>query len=177
MRDMIKMGLILLLITSISGLVLGVTNSMTEGIIMERAMEGDIASMQALIADADTFDAVTGEGIDDVALVQEVFAGKQGDEVVGFTIKLNPSGYGGEIEIMVGISITSEITGVEILSHTETPGLGSKITEPEFREKFIGKATAESTSVDAISGATVSSDAVNQGVRTAALLYEEVLKN
>jgi electron transport complex protein RnfG len=177
MRDIIKMGLILLLITSISGLLLGVTNSMTEGIILERAMAGDIASMQNLIADADTFDAVTGEGIDDAPLVQEVFAGKQGDEVVGYTIKVNPSGYGGAIEIMVGISTANDITGVEILSQTETPGLGSKVTEPEFREKFIGKSTTESTAVDAIAGATVSSDAVNHGVRTAVLLYEEVLKN
>ena len=177
MRDMIKMGLILLLITSISGLVLGVTNSMTEGIILERSMAGEIESLQSLIPDADSFEPVSDSAIDEAGSVKEVFAGKSGDAVVGYTIKVTANGYGGVVEMMVGINDSHEIAGVDILTQTETPGLGTKITEDNFRDQFVGLSTDGSVTVDAIAGATVSSDAVNQGVRTAAALYEEALRN
>lgn len=177
MRDMIKMGLILLLITAVSGLVLGVTNSMTEGIILERAMEGDKESLQVLLGDADGFEPVESEGIDAVNMVKEVFAGKQGDAVIGYAIKLAPNGYGGEIEMMVGINTKNEITGVEILSQTETPGLGTKITEPGYTDQFSGLSAEGDVSVDAIAGATVSSDAVVNGVNTAISLYQDILTN
>ena len=177
MRDMVKLGLILLLITSVSGLVLGVTNSLTEGIILERAMEGDIASMQALVPDADGFETADLSGIDVPSIVNEVYLGTQNGSVVGYTVKLSPNGYGGSIEMMVGISSTGEISGVEILSQSETPGLGSKITEADFLGQYTGLSTDGSVAVDAISGATVSSDAVNSGTQAAANLYEETLKN
>ena len=177
MRDMIKMGLILLLITAVSGLVLGVTNSMTEGIIMERAMEGDRASLEVLLGDADGFEPIEGAEIDAVSMVREVFAGKQGDTVIGYAIKLAPNGYGGEIEMMVGINTNDEITGIQILSQSETPGLGTKVAEPDFTEKFSGLSAEGNVSVDAISGATVSSDAVVNGDNTAISLYQDFLNN
>lgn len=177
MRDMIKMGLILLLITTISGLILGVTNSMTEGIILERAMESDRASLEMLLVDADGFEPVEGEEIDAVSMVRDVFVGKEGDAVIGYAIKLAPTGYGGEVEMMVGINSNDEITGVEILNQTETPGLGTRITEPDFTGKFNGLTADGDVSVDAISGATVSSNAVISGVNTAISLYQDTLKN
>ncbi len=176
MRDMVKMGLILLLITAVSGLVLGVTNSMTEGIIMERALENDRASLEELLGEADSFEPVEGAEIDNVSMVRDVFAGREGDTVIGYAIKLAPNGYGGEIEMMVGIT-NDEISGVEILSQTETPGLGSKITEPDYTDRFSGLSADGDVSVDAISGATVSSDAVVNGVNTAVSLYQDFLKN
>jgi len=177
MRDMVKMGLILLLITAVSGLVLGVTNSMTEGIILERAMEGDMASLEVLLGDADSFEPVEGEEIEAANIVRDVFVGKQGETEVGYAIKLAPTGYGGEIEMMVGININDEITGVEILTQAETPGLGSKITEPDYTDRFNGLSADGDVSVDAISGATVSSNAVVTGVNTAVSLYQDFLKN
>lgn len=177
MRDMVKMGLILLLITAVSGLVLGVTNSMTEGIILERAMAGDLASLQVLLGDADSFEPVTGEDVDAVSFVKEVFAGKQGNEVVGYAIKLATTGYAGPVEIMVGITTGARVTGVEILSHSETPGLGTRITEQEFRDQFVGLDASGDANVDVISGATVSSNAVINGVNVAISLFQDFLKN
>ncbi|SMP49799.1 FMN-binding protein [Anoxynatronum buryatiense] len=177
MRDMIKMGLILLLITSIAGLVLGITNSMTEGIILERAMAGDIASMQVLLSEADSFEPVDHEEISASSMIKEVYAGYKGGDLVGFTIKVAPGGYGGPIEMMVGIDATAEITGIEILEQTETPGLGTKITEESYKTQFTGLTADSSIAVDTIAGATVSSEAVNNGVRAAAALYEDILNN
>jgi len=177
MRDMIKMGLILLLITSVAGLVLGVTNSLTEGIILERAMAGDIASMQVLLPNADSFEPVEHEEISSSTIIREVYAGFSNGDLVGYNIKVSPNGYGGAVEIMVGIAVTHELTGIEILEQTETPGLGTKITEEAYKSQFIGLSTDGSATVDTIAGATVSSEAVNTGVRAATTLYEDFLKN
>jgi Na+-translocating ferredoxin:NAD+ oxidoreductase subunit G len=179
MRDMIKMGLILLLITSISGLVLGVTNSLTEDIILQRALEGDMASMQALIPDVDTYEPVDVSGVDipGINLVGDVYAGITDGAPVGYIINVSPTGYGGAIEMMVGINVGHEIAGVEILTHTETPGLGSVVANEEFRNQYSGLTTDGSVAVDTISGATASSSAVNHGVSVAAALYEETLRN
>ena len=179
MRDMIKMGLILLLITSISGLVLGVTNSLTEDLILQRALEGDLASMQVLMPDADSYEPVDISAVDipGINLIGDVYAGIADGTPVGYIINVSPAGYGGNIEMMVGINTNHEIAGVEILSHSETPGLGSVIVNEEFRDQYAGLTTDDSVTVDTISGATVSSAAVNQGVSVAADLYEETLRN
>ncbi len=177
MRDMVKMGLILLLITAISGLILGVTNSMTEGIILERALESDRASLEVLLEDADGFEPVESAEIDSVDIVTDVFVGTQGETVVGYAVKVAPNGYGGEVEMMVGINTNDEITGVVILSQSETPGLGTKITEPDYTDRFIGLSAEGDVSVDAIAGATVSSTAAVNGVNTAIALYQDTLKN
>ena len=179
MRDMIKMGLILLLITSISGFVLGVTNSLTEDIILQRALEGDIEAMQALIPDVDNYEPVDISEVDieGINIVGDVYAGVTDGSPVGYIINVSPVGYGGDIEMMVGISTNHEVAGVEIQRHTETPGLGSVIVNEEYRGQFSGLPTDEPVAVDTISGATVSSEAVNRGVSVAADLYEEALRN
>lgn len=177
MREILKMGLILLLITSVSGVVLGAVNSMTAGIIEERAIGEDIASMQVLVPEADNFSIFDMEQIEEPGVVKEIFEGLRSDEIVGYAIKARANGYGGPVEIMVGIDSSHTLNGVEVLSHSETPGLGDKITESSFREQFTGHPTTESLSVDTISSATVSSEAVIKGVEDAINLYENYLRN
>ncbi|MFT6866913.1 MAG: electron transport complex protein RnfG [Cyclobacteriaceae bacterium] len=86
-------------------------------------------------------------------------------------------GYNGKIELMVGIDKNGIIKNIEVLSHTETPGLGSKIKDEDFLSQFIGKTLIDEEikvkkdggDVDAISGATISSrafcDAVTQALQ------------
>jgi electron transport complex protein RnfG len=85
-----------------------------------------------------------------------------------------PNGYAGDIEIMVGVDTAGVITGLEILKHAETPGLGSKIKTPKFRSQYIGKSINDpqtwavnkdpgGTFVP-ITGATISSRAVTSAI-------------
>jgi electron transport complex protein RnfG len=79
-----------------------------------------------------------------------------------------PDGYSGNIEIMVGVDPAGAVTGIEILSHAETPGLGAKITQPAFKKQFVGKnlenadwrVKKDGGQFDQITGATISPRAV-----------------
>lgn len=187
MKDILKMGVILLIFTAVSATVLGVTNSMTEGIIAERLHAENIAAIAALLPEAEDFELLDKEVHAGRNLVVEIYEGSVGGEVVGYTIKANPNGYGGRVEVLTGISIDGTITGVRIGTQSETPGLGTKITEPNFLAQFLGKGTdqdfvttkggeAGDQYINAITGATVSTDAVTNGVNVARNVFVEVLK-
>lgn len=89
----------------------------------------------------------------------------------GKAIAVSPRGYGGPIEMMVGIDEKGKISGVKILSHRETPGLGANIVKPKFLEQFKGKTLKDpiepKKDIDAVTGATISSRAVCAGVKEA----------
>ncbi len=91
-------------------------------------------------------------------------------------------GYGGVIDILVGLENETTIKGVTIVSHLESPGLGARITESSFREQFIGVNIAdvalrqEGGEIDAITGATISSKAVVEAIRDAAVEKIESLE-
>lgn len=89
----------------------------------------------------------------------------------GRAIAVRTRGYGSEIELLVGIDKRGAVSGLKVLSHRETPGLGAKITAPAFLGQFQGKKITDRIAVkediDAITGATVSSRAVCKGVRDA----------
>ncbi|RKY36334.1 MAG: hypothetical protein DRP78_03925 [Candidatus Omnitrophota bacterium] len=111
------------------------------------------------------------------------------DKLLGWCLQLTSSGYGGQMQLLVGIDTEKAITGVKVLEHKETPGLGSKInelkykeTEPAFLRQFKNKKYTDLTffkngdkdKIQAITGATISSKAVLDGVR---LGIEAFLKN
>jgi len=94
-------------------------------------------------------------------------------EEIGKIFTTSSLGYGGYIKIKVGIDKNGKIKGIKILQHNETPGLGAKITEDKFLSQFKGKTAEElylkkdksEGRIDAITGATISSRAVTDGVR------------
>ena len=87
------------------------------------------------------------------------------DVIKGYTFIAEGNGYGGAINILIGINADHSIKGMEVLSHTETPGLGSKITEEAFTKQFEGllaedvAIVKDGGKIDAITGATISSRA------------------
>ena len=101
----------------------------------------------------------------------DLFVIYDGDNIIGYTFLASGNGYSGAISMLVGINSDYSIKDVAILSHTETPGLGSKITEKEFTDQFIGLSPADLVlsrdggSIDAITGATISSRAVTDTIR------------
>lgn len=89
-------------------------------------------------------------------------------------------GYSGRIELMVGIGKDGAIKNIEVVSHSETPGLGSKMKEAFFRDQFIGRSKTDAPlkvkkdggDVDALSGATISSRAFCEAVQQAMKAYD-----
>lgn len=88
---------------------------------------------------------------------------------LGFCAEITSAGFGGDIQMMIGYDANGKILGVSIVSMSETPGLGSKVNESAFLGQFADKnaSLTMGEDVDAISGATISSRAVTDGVNRA----------
>jgi electron transport complex protein RnfG len=117
---------------------------------------------------------VQAEEPDPNALV--FYPAKLDDSLKSYAIKsYSDQGYSGRIEVMVGFELDGQIREVQVLSHRETPGLGSKITSPDFLDQFAGQyadqfdlhVTKDGGDIDGISGATISSRAVGEAIQTA----------
>lgn len=98
-----------------------------------------------------------------------------GDTPVGYYAKVSPKGFKGAVVLLVGISLDGKVCGIEIVSSGETPGIGDKIEQSSFLDKFKGQDKA-TLNVDTISGSTYSSRAVINGTKTALMAYEAYLK-
>ena len=183
MKDMVKLGVILFAICAIAALVLGVTDNITSPVIAERNIKASNEARKIVLPDAGEF-----KRLDDINsdMVTEVYEGIKDGKVIGYTIKTSSKGYGGAIESMVGISKDGKITGVEIGNHSETPGLGSKATEPGFKNQYLEKdvlkpllvvkgSANNENEISAISGATITSNGVTSGVNAAMKIYNEKL--
>jgi electron transport complex protein RnfG len=121
-------------------------------------------------------------------ILRMIYIGKREDKLVGraFTV-VAPDGYSGKIEIMMGVDPEGTITGIEIVSHAETPGLGAKI---EKEEKWPGKGSGpgglvgkslannlkvkkDGGEIDQITGATISPRAIVKAVKKGLEFYKE----
>lgn len=103
-------------------------------------------------------------------------------QVVGYVFTTKTKGYGGDITVMTGLDPEGKIRGVEILSSTETPGLGLKANDKRFTDQYnqgqsafsVTKATPGENEIQAITGATITSRAVTQAVNEALRCYQAV---
>ncbi len=107
---------------------------------------------------------------------ETVYAVYDGDTLVGYCVETLSSGFGGDVSLMVGFYTDGSIKGVSIVSMSETPGLGSKVGESNYLASYVGKngPLVLGENVDAISGATISSRAVLEGVNRAVEILESV---
>lgn len=182
MKETLKLGIVLLIITVVSAGILAVSNNFTKDKIAQLAIEDSLAALQDIFGDGYEFrimDADRQEEIitEEPAIVEILEA--YSDEVLsGYAIKTVTGGYAGDLIVLTGISIDQgEVLGMKLLEHGETPTLGGKATQPEFEEKFPGKSIEEEVTVEGISGATVTSKGVMKGVNIARELYNNVLSN
>lgn len=93
----------------------------------------------------------------------------QGD-VIGYAFVGEGNGYGGVVRVLVGVDeTTDEILNIKVIEHSETPGLGSRVEEDTFRNRFVGKTVDDpiqiNQDIDNLSGATMSARAVAEAVR------------
>ncbi|WP_310601899.1 RnfABCDGE type electron transport complex subunit G [Anaerosporobacter sp.] len=194
-NTIIKDALALFCITLVAGVLLGFVYEITKDPIKKKEQEAKQKAYQVVFTDAASFedsDIVTAaveksqEVLSDTALTNGTsFSGVTIDEalevydsskaLIGYVMNVtSANGYGGDIKISLGIRIDGTVTGVEILSISETAGLGMKATEDKFKNQFKNKnvegfayskvgATAENE-IDALSGATITTKAVTEAV-------------
>lgn len=147
---------------------LAVTNSFTAPVIAKAAAERAEAARAEAVPEADGFEPVWAEN-----LPESVTEAYRATNNAGYVFMVTATGYGGEIRLICGIGPDGKILETKVLSHSETKGLGSKITEPEFAGQFPGKGS-DLNGVDIISGATISSRAYIDAVKDAFKAYELV---
>ena len=180
MNGTLRLVLVLTLITAGAGLILSLVESVTREPIAEQRRLETLRALQAVLPpadnspDGDTVQLVTGQDKRGRDVVRTFFRGRQKSKLSGVAFKVvAPDGYSGNINVMVGVDPEGTVAGIEILSHSETPGLGDKITQPVFKAIFVGKnlvnadwrVKKDGGEFDQITGATISPRAVVGAVR------------
>lgn len=164
----LRISLTLLIITGLMAALLAGVDKITAPII---AKANEAKTQQAINA------VLPGGGeaidfTDETGLVTKVYASDK-----GYAVQVTPSGFDGQIDMMVGIGKDGKVLGISIISHTETAGLGAIAAAENakgeaFRNQFIGMSgqlavSKDGGEVDAITGATITSRAVTEGVNAA----------
>ena len=199
MNKMIKNTCILTAITLIAGCLLGLVYEVTKAPIA-RAKEADKqAAYQKVLPDAESFeDHADFDGEQATSLVQD--AGYAADiteaaqaldangNVMGYVISVTShEAYAGDLSLSVGILNDGTVKGVEMLSIGETAGLGMKADESEFKDQFKDKNVEKFSytkngekgddKIDAISGATITTNAVTNAVDSALVYFQNTFQN
>ena len=178
----LHLGLFLMLVCLASAAALTLTYELTSPLIEEQRLQARADALRAVVPDADDFEDITDtiENLDDFPDVDLVYEGYGGGDLVGYAILVSPMGYEAKIEMAVGFT-DGEIQGIRIMNQTETPGLGARITEEDFREQYAGLSADEEIAlarhngqIDSLAGATASAEAVTRGVERARRLYQHL---
>ena len=195
-KSMIKNALILFAITLVAGVLLGLVYQVTKDPIAYQEKLAQDKANQSVFAAAATFEDVA---LDDAAAAEVAsgFAGVTIESVkeakdssgngLGYVIQVKSKGYGDFITYTVGITNDANVNGISIIKIAETPGLGmnaEKVIVPQFVDRAAtafsvvksGQLTDANTQIEAISGATITSKAVTNGVNGAISYFEKVLK-
>ena len=158
-----KMILVLTVISMSIALLLAVVNNMTADVIAANVEKQKSEAVLAVFpegTDVQTFTTADGE---------EVYIVLKDSEILGSCVNVVGAGYNGDVSMMIGLNTAHEVCGIRIVSMSETPGVGTKVSGASFLERFFGRSEPVEigVNVDGISGATYSSRAVAEGVNIA----------
>jgi electron transport complex protein RnfG len=190
-NTIVKDSIVLCCITLISGLLLGLAYEATKEPIANQKLAESIAAYKLVYADAkdfahkDTIDAAvkkseeslkgSGKDFGNVVVNEALQAKDTSSAVIGYVVSTtSKDGYGGNITISAGVSADGTLKGIEILEISETAGLGAKATQDSFKSQYkdkkvemfkvTKKGKSADNEIDAISGATITSNAVTNAV-------------
>ena len=168
-KYVLRLTVTLLLITGIVAAALAGVNAITKDAIAANQEKKTQDALAVVLPGVQGLQKVELTG--DAGIVSEVYSSGE-----SFAVKVLPAGFDGTITMMVGIC-EGKVTGISVISHTETPGLGAVAAAQNakgeaFRGQFVGQkgTLAVGEQIDAMSGATITSNAVVAGVN-AALSY------
>jgi Na+-translocating ferredoxin:NAD+ oxidoreductase subunit G len=176
MPESLKMILVLTLISGAAGLGLSAMNDYTKPLAAENQRAFTLTSINRVIPESDkpdpceTYEPAFDNAPDkDVVCINSmtVYRGRKGNEVVGIAVvAIGEEAYSGTITVLVGLRMSDgQLTGIQVLQHAETPGLGSVMTKCEFQQQMVGNTpdaikwtvAKDGGDVNQISGATISS--------------------
>ncbi len=189
MRDLIKMVVVLAVICTTSGVVLSYVNEATEAPREYQYIKYvQEPSLKAVLSGYDNdpikdrIRVPLGEDKQGNPVEKVIFPAKKDGETFAVAYSSVAKGYHDLIEVMVGVGPGGKLTGISIMSHSETPGLGARVVEPKFTDQFAGldldttKLSSEGGKVDALSGATFSTIGVITAVSAALEQFPEIKK-
>ena len=169
MKELVRMVLTLVVISATSAVGLAWVQDLTAERIAEAVRQDTLKAIAAVLPAYDNApdrEAVTLGG-------QLYYPGRKGGELAGLALPVRSGGgYGGNIDALLGLAPDGTVTGVQVLAHAETPGLGAKFAAREFLQQFVGKSldTArwkvqkDGGDFDQITGATITPRALLQAI-------------
>mgnify|MGYP002796899771 FL=1 len=184
-----RLIVVLGLITFICALLLGFVNQITAPLIEQNDIDTRNAAMEEIIPGASFEDLGITLSAEDVAAagvtlpagrtaaaISGVYKATVDGQDAGYCVQVNPKGFGGEMTLIVGISTDGTVAGAKVTAHGEPAGLGAKAqTDPEWITQFAGQpadgqlqVNKDGGTINAITGSTITSRAVTDGVNTAA---------
>lgn len=177
-KEIIKTAVSLFLICAVLTGILAGVNSVTAPAIEQNNKKAAELSRVQVLPNASAFKEITfSDG-------RTGYEGVDGNgETVGFVFTCSASGYGGTLEVMSGINKDGAVTGINILTINETPGLGMNAKKDSFKNSFLGKtgqisvvknSEPQENEIAAITSATITSNAVTKCVNEALGLYKVV---
>ena len=170
----LKLTFVLLVITVVVAGLLGLVNHLTEDKIAENTAKKAEEAMQSVLP-AESYDPIELSEKNTADGITEAYACEG-----GYVVRVSATGgFGGNIDMMVGIDENGCVLGISVVSHSETASLGANCTRTDWQAQFIGANETLSVSkdggtIDALTGATVTSRAVTNGVNTAIAFVKEV---
>ncbi len=177
-KEYIQPIVVLVAICLVITFALAYVNSITAPIIADNAARNADAARAELLPAASTFEQYSGDLVvvePDKIYVTDCYVA----DGIGMVVTVDTKSFGGILTEMIGIDNTGAITGVKVISHADTKGLGTKAHDAGYLEQYIGKAELAGadnikgdTAVTHISGATISSNGVYQGVCAALEQYK-----
>lgn len=184
MREMIKMLVVLTVLATLSGGLLAAIRDNTKDRIENQVLEFVKGPAIRSILEGATNDPIVDRfQLKDGDIERTFFVGVFDGEPHAVTFETSGKGYGGDVGLMVGIDTKDDkLVGVGVTTHGETPGMGARAkTDPSFVAQFKGlpledpiKVTGDGGSINAISGATITSRAVCSAATDAAEIYEKL---
>ncbi|MBQ4313068.1 MAG: RnfABCDGE type electron transport complex subunit G [Clostridia bacterium] len=178
--EIVKVAAILAAICLVITALLAATNELTVDRIAENSA-ADKAAAYSQVISAPQY--VEQDGGEDYELTLAV----SGSDVIGCAITTTDKGYGGEIAVMTGFDMNGNITGVYIIEHNETPGLGANAAKDKFLGQFVTPGgeyrpiafavSKDGGEIDSVTAATISSRAVTRAVNKACVIFDELSAN
>lgn len=189
-KDLAKPAIVLFLICLITTGLLALVNGTTKPIIDEGVRQAKQDALAKVYSGVNEFsepisaDTLKQRGYQPTDRVLNVYEAKSGGNTVGYVVDIATRGYGGNISMLVAIDKELNIVNTAIMSHSETPGFGSKIVNG-FMDQFQGnipdngynvvkKPKSKDGDIQAITGATITSRAAVNGVNDAVSIVREL---
>ena len=178
MKHLIKPAFSLFIIAAISTALLSLVRDLTLEPIQNQRRRTQENTMRAVLGEASEFREIAFEKSGSMT---RVFEGRNEGVLIGYVIEASPMGYAGPIDMMVGISsLRNQVSGIRVLRHSETPGLGAVITQESFFQRFQGRnliplrvvrTLPGENEIQAITSATITTRAVTNAVNEAIEWY------